>query len=76
MDASGGNITITLYAAATANAGGRTRNHYIKRIDSSSNTVTFAMNGSETLEFQTTDQLVNQGSWRHIYSDGSNWFYS
>lgn len=70
VDATSGNITITFYSAV----GKRGLHHYIKRIDSSSNTVTLSLQGTETIEFELTDQLPNRGSGREIYSDGNNWF--
>lgn len=70
VDASAGNITLTIHTAEGHNR----RSHILKRIDSTENIVTIQMTGSETLDGQTTDQLPNAYSARHIYSDGSNWF--
>ena len=74
IDATSGNITLTLYSATVANEGGRSRIHHFKRVDATSNTVTFALQGSETIEFSTTFQLPNQGNSITIYSNQSNWF--
>lgn len=71
VDASSGDIMITFYSAE-GNIG---RHHYIKRVDESSNTVTFVLQGSQTIEFQADDLLPNRGSGREVYSDGSNWFH-
>lgn len=71
VNASTGNITLTFYSAS----GQEGSHHFIKRIDNTlANTVSFAMTGSETLDFETLYQLVNQGSGAEVYTDGSNWF--
>lgn len=71
VDASSGNITLTFYSAA----GNEGNIHYIKRVDNTlANTVSFAMDGSETLDFETLYQLVNRGSGAEVYNNGSNWF--
>lgn len=70
VDASLGDITITFHTAEGYNQ----RSHYLKRIDSSQNTVTLTPFGSETLEFASTDQLPNQGSSRMYYAHSGNWF--
>lgn len=70
VDATAGNITVTFYTAQ----GNEGRHHYIKRVDASSNTVTLAFQGSETWEFELTDQLPNRGSGRTAYAHDGNWF--
>lgn len=70
VDASAGDVTLTFYSAVSHDG----FHHYVKRVDSSENTVTLVLQGSETIEFELTDQLPNRGSGRECYSDGSNWF--
>jgi hypothetical protein len=65
-DTSGGNITVNLPAAA-ANTG---KFYYIK--NTGTGTVTVDGNGSETVEGETTQQLL-QGDCALIVCDGSNW---
>lgn len=70
VDASSGNITITLYTAVT-NSG---RHHFIKRIDDTlGNEVTFATTANQTIDFETLYMLVNRGSGSEIFSDNVNW---
>jgi len=68
-DAVGGNITLNL-PAASSNAG---RRYYIKKIDSSSNSVTVDGNASETIDGATTVSTTTQYSGWTILCDGSNW---
>ena len=69
VDASGGDITLTLYEAA----GQEGTYTYFKRVDDTlTNSVTFATPNSETLEFETAYRLVNEGSGCEIFSDGTN----
>lgn len=69
IDASAGDITITLYSAVSQEG----RRQFYKRIDSTlSNNVTFATIGGQTLDFETAYQLVNQGSGVELFSDNSN----
>lgn len=70
IDATSGDIDLTFYTAQ----GNEGRHHYIKRTDNTENTVTLVLQGSETIEFEVTDQLPSRGSGREVYSDGSNWF--
>jgi hypothetical protein len=70
VDATSGNITLTLHTAS----GHDRRSHYLKRIDSSSNTVTIVPTGNETIEFLTSDQLPNQGSSRMFYAHEGAWY--
>lgn len=71
VDASNGDITITLYKAA-GHAGSYT---YFKRIDDTlTNSVTFATQNSENLEFETAYRLMNEGSGCEIFSTGSEFY--
>lgn len=67
-DASGGDITITLPAPDDE------IKVIIKKIDSSSNTVTVATPGSETIDGQSSLSISAQYVSRSIVSDGSNYF--
>jgi hypothetical protein len=71
VDASAGNVTITLPTAASI-AG---REYCIKRIDTSANTVTIATTSSQTIDNAASDSLATTGrpTWRYK-SDGSNWW--
>ena len=72
IDASAGNITLTIYSTE----GNEGSHHFLKRIDTSSNTVSFAMTGSDTLDAETVYQLVNFGSGAEIFGDGtSKWYF-
>lgn len=71
VDASGGAVTITLLASATAGNGFRVA---IKKIDSSGNAVTIDGNLSETIDGNTTSTLSTQYDSENLISDGSNWF--
>lgn len=68
-DATGGNITVTLPAAASHS--GRVYN--VKKTDSNANTVTLDGNASETIDGATTYALSAQYEALTIQSDGSNW---
>lgn len=70
-DASGGAITITLLAAATAGNGYTVG---VKKIDSSANTVTIDGNASETIDGFLTFILYLQNDGIELISNGSNWF--
>jgi hypothetical protein len=70
IDASGGNATVNLPAAA----GATDRIYYIKKIDSSANTVTIDANGAETIDGATTQTLLTQYDALQIVSDGTQWF--
>lgn len=79
MDATGGNRTITLLAAATATDG-----FYIafKKVDSSTNTVTIDGSGSETIddalnyvlesEFDTVGIVCNGTEWNILFEKRAN----
>jgi hypothetical protein len=68
-DASGSFI-ITLPAAASNSA----RNYYIKKTNSSANTITLDGNASETIDGATSLVLYVQYDAVRIVCDGSNWF--
>jgi hypothetical protein len=70
FDATGGNLTATLQAAAS-HAG---RVYIIKKIDASGNTVTIDANGSETIDGATTNVLSAQWQTVRIQSDGTAWY--
>ena len=67
-DASGGAITVTLPSPANA------VETVVKKIDSSTNAVTIATPGSETIDGQSSIDISNQYYSRTITSDGSNYF--
>jgi len=67
-DASGGALTVTLPAVFDAQL------VTVKKIDSSSNAVTIATPGTETIDGQGSIDLVTQFSARELTSDGSNYF--
>jgi hypothetical protein len=69
VNASGGNITITLPTAV----GIIGRQYIIKRVEGSANSVTIDPNASETIEGDATMSLVGQRSVV-IVSDNSNWW--
>lgn len=70
VNATSGNITITLLASATAGSGFELT---IKKTDSTANTVTIDGNGSETIDGATTQVLAFQNNSMTIISDGTNW---
>lgn len=67
-DASGGAITLTLPESTTR------MDLIIKKTDSSSNAVTVATPGSETIDGQSTISISKQYAERRIVGDGSNYF--
>jgi len=69
VDATAGNILINL-PAPPVSAG---RLLYIKKIDSSSNTVTIDQNSSETIDGGTQYLLYNQYEAVTLICDGTNW---
>lgn len=69
VDASGGDRTITLYASSS-NSGRQVK---VKKIDSSSNTVTIDGNSSETIDGSTTQVISAQYTSLSLVCDGSNW---
>ncbi len=68
--ASGGNVVITLPLASTVSG----YRFYVKRTDSSGNTVTLARSGSNTIDGATSHTLDAQYTSVTVVSDGSNWF--
>lgn len=66
VDASGGNVTITLPSPGDDVIVG------VKKTDSSSNTVTIATPGSETIDGSSSISTSDQYATRIITSDGSN----
>jgi hypothetical protein len=68
MDASGGARIVTLPAAATCT----NRVYYIKKVDTSNNTVTVTPNGAETIDGAATVVLSFKESVT-IVSDGTGW---
>lgn len=69
-DATSGNVTITLPAAASFSG----YNFYVKRIDGSSNTCSVARSGSDTIDGATSFLLDTQYFAVRVVSNGSNWF--
>lgn len=69
-DATSGNVTITL-PAASGLTGYR---FYVKRIDGSSNTVTIARSGSDTIDGNTSCTLDLQYTAIGVVSNGSAWY--
>ena len=69
VDATSGNINIGIITAV-----GRTRALSIKKVDSSSNTVTATASGSETIDGGATAVLANQYESITLVSDNTNYF--
>lgn len=70
-DASSADIVVNLPAAATAKSG---RLYNIKKTDSSANKVTVDGDGSETIDGDTTFEILQQDESVTIVCDGSNWY--
>lgn len=70
VNATSGAVTVTLPAAASYKG----RHYYIKKIDSSINTVTIDGNGSETIDDQLTAVISVQYTCLTIFSDGAEWW--
>lgn len=68
-DATAGAITITLPPAANMPG----KHFYIKKIDSSGNTVTIDGNGAETIDGAATKVLSTQYASHHIISSNGSW---
>lgn len=68
IDATSGNITITLPTAVSNVAA-----FIIKKVDSSTNTVTIDGNASETIDGDLTLTIYDQYNYIEIISDGTNW---
>lgn len=71
VDATSGNVTITFPDPATVGSGFR---FGVKKIDSSTNTVTSDGNGADTIDGATTSVLTEQYDAEMYSTDGSNWF--
>ena len=69
VDASGGSVTITLHAAATA----RKKAYYIKKMDSSANSVVIDGNAAETIDGAATKSTTTQYVSFTLIPDGTNW---
>lgn len=69
VDATSGNITITTHTAS-GNIGDSL---IIKKIDTSTNTVTVDPNSTETIDGVSTYVLKSEGEKIEIVSDGTNW---
>ena len=70
VDATSGNLTVTLLAAAAAGDGFEVT---VKKTDSGANTVTVDGNGAETIDGAATFVLRNQHHTVTVRSDASNW---
>ena len=70
VDATSGNLTITLPAAADADE----RRYYIKKIDASGNTVTVEGNGAETIDDAANYVLTVQYQSVTVHCDGTEWW--
>ncbi len=69
-DATSGAITITLPAASTVSG----YRFYVKKIDSSANTVTIARTGADTIDGGTSAVISVQYVTLNLVSNGTNWF--
>ena len=70
VDASGGAVTVTLLAAATAGDGFEV---IVKKVDSSASAVTIDGNGAETIDGAATMILPNQYDTAQLRCDASAW---
>ena len=68
VDASSGNITITLPEPSKATQVD------VKKIDSSTNAVTVEPNGSETIDGSSSKTIDTQYESYTFISDGTNWY--
>lgn len=68
LDATSGAITVNLPTAV-----GNTARITIKKVDSSSNTITVDPNSTETIDGQSTVTINFQNSAMTIVSDNTNW---
>lgn len=69
VNASGGNVAITLPSAV-----GQNNNFYIKRIDASTNTVTIGTTSAQTIDGQSSVGIQFQYSSVTLKSDNANWW--
>lgn len=72
VDASGGNITITLPPVSAGIIAGQVI--HIKRIDDSANTVTIDGDGAEVIDGQSTQTIASQYTSIMLHSNGTEWF--
>ena len=70
VDATSGNITVTLPTAASALGTA----YYIKKIDTSANKVIIDGDSSETIDDSTTIELIVPYECALIQSDGTEWW--
>lgn len=70
VDASGGGVTLTLPAAASAKNSDVT----IKKTDTTGNAVTIDGNGSETIDGGLTAVIVTPYVALRLYCDGTEWW--
>lgn len=70
IDASSGNVNVALPVASTC----AHRHYYIKRIDSSTNSVTIIRSGSDFIDGQTSYPISFQYESFSFVSNGSGWF--
>lgn len=68
-NASTGNLNFTLPSAV----GMTGRQYTIKKVDSSSNSVTLSTSSSQTIDGSATAQLTSQWQYLTVTSDGANW---
>lgn len=74
IDASGGNITLTLPAASTAFGAGMGIQYVFKRVDNSGNTISIARAGSDTIDGATSMGLTAQYEVKELQcSSTSTW---
>jgi len=70
VDATAGNVTLTLLPSADV----KNRVYYIKKIDSSANTVIIDGNGGETIDGATTKVISSKFVSHLIISTGTEWW--
>ena len=71
VDASGGAVTVTLPAIADSGNGFEVT---VKKTDSSSNAVTVATPGAETIDGGASHELIAQNQTAKYVCDGTNWY--
>jgi len=71
VDATGGAVTITLLAAATAGDGFALT---VKKVDASANAVTVDGDASETIDGATTYVLTEENEAVTVETDGTDWY--
>lgn len=73
VDASAGNVVITLPTAASAFSGGIGKVFNVKKIDNSVNTVTVDGNGAETIDGAAAQVVTTRYSSMTLQSNGTFW---